>query len=66
MKNGGIYRIGGCVGFGEKSGLSEIAEVEGFLVLENVQIVVLPVLENLGETKQSNIKLVSKPLINKG
>lgn len=43
-------RVGGSVGVGEKSSLSEIAGVEGFLVLENVEIVVLLVPENDGIT----------------
>ena len=38
------------VGVGEKSGLSDVAELEGFLVLENVEVVVLLVLENDGVT----------------
>lgn len=38
------------VGVGENSGLSDIAEVEGVLVLENVEVVVLLVLENDGIT----------------
>lgn len=46
MKFEGAYRVGSCVGVGEKRGLSEIAVIEGFLVLENVEIVVLLVLEN--------------------
>lgn len=46
MKSEGTYRVGDSVGIGEKSGLSEIAEIEGFLVLENVEAVVLLVLES--------------------
>ena len=40
------YRVGGSVGLGEKSGLSEIADIKGFLVLEYVEIVALLVLKN--------------------
>lgn len=36
------YRVGG----GEKRGLSEITDIEGSLVLENVEIVVKLVVEN--------------------
>lgn len=39
------YRIGCGIGI-EKSGLSEIAEVERFVVLENVEIVVILVFKN--------------------
>ena len=42
----GPYRVGSIVGVGEKSCLCEIAEVKGFLVLENVDVVVLLVIEN--------------------
>lgn len=34
-------RIGGGVGLGEKSSLSEIAKIESILVLENVEVVVI-------------------------
>lgn len=40
-------RIGCGIGI-EKSGLSEIAEVERFVVLENVEIVVILVFKNDG------------------
>lgn len=40
------YRVGGSGGIGEKSGLGEIADIEGILVLENVEAVILLVLEN--------------------
>lgn len=36
-----IYRIGGGVGLGKKSSLSEIAKIECILVLENVEVVVI-------------------------
>lgn len=40
------YRIGCGIGFVEKCGLSEIADIEGSLVLENVEIVVILVFKN--------------------
>ena len=40
------YRVGCGVGFAEKRGLSEITDIEGSLVLENVEVVVIFVLEN--------------------
>ena len=46
MKFQGAYRVGGSAGTGEHSSLGEIAGIEGFLVLENVEAVVLLVLEN--------------------
>jgi len=46
LKGGGSYSVGGSVGIGEKSGLCEIAEIKGILVLENVDVVVLLVIEN--------------------
>lgn len=48
MQFEGSYRIGagGSARISEKIGLSEIAEIEGFLVLENVEVVVLLVLES--------------------
>lgn len=41
-------REGGGVRFVKKCGLSEIAEIEGFLVLENVEVVLILVLKNDG------------------
>lgn len=41
-----IYCVRGGVFSGEKSGLSEIAEIEGILVLENVEAVVILAFEN--------------------
>ena len=40
------YRIGCGIGFVKKCGLSEIADIEGSLVLKNVEVVVILVLEN--------------------
>lgn len=40
------YRIGCGIGFVKKCGLSEIADIEGSLVLENVEVVVILMLEN--------------------
>jgi len=40
------YRVGSNVGVGEKSCLCEIVKIKGFLVLENVDVVVLLVIEN--------------------
>lgn len=55
MQFEGSYRIGagGSARISEKIGLSEIAEIEGFLVLENVEVVVLLVLESWNREKQS-------------
>lgn len=41
-------RVGGGIGLGEKRSLSEVAEAEGSLVLENVQLVAILVIENDG------------------
>lgn len=34
------------IGFGKKSSLSEVTNTEGFLVLENVELVLILLLEN--------------------
>ena len=40
------YRVRGGVGFGEECGLSEVTEIEGFSVLENIEIIMIPMSEN--------------------
>ena len=40
------YCVRSGIGFGEKSGLLEVAETEGFMILENVEVVVILVLKN--------------------
>lgn len=40
------YNVRSGIGFGEKSGSSEIATTEGFLILENIEVVVILVLKN--------------------
>lgn len=40
------YSVGGGVALGEESRLSEVAEIEGILVPENVEVVVVIEFEN--------------------
>lgn len=47
-------RVGGGIGLGEKCSLREVAEAEGSLVLENVQVVAILVLENDGVSNINN------------
>lgn len=46
MKFEECYRVGGIVWICEKIGFNEIAEIEGFLVFENAEVVVLFGFEN--------------------
>lgn len=39
-------RVRGGVGFGEECGLSEVTEIEGFSVLENIEIIMILMSEN--------------------